>query len=80
MSQASNCEMSQESNYEESQASTLTSNKGCNRPPKQIDYSRLLTKFLEKHDPGLVSNVDEMLSKHKGKEAKFMLILAKKVT
>lgn len=44
----------------------------------KIDYRRLLTSFLVKHDINLLSEVDMMLKKYRGKEPKLMLILAKK--
>jgi hypothetical protein len=44
----------------------------------KIDYRRLLTSFLVKHDINLLSEVDTMLKKYRGKEPKLMLILAKK--
>ena len=43
-----------------------------------IDYRRLLTSFLAKHDITLISEVDNLLKKYRGKEPKLMLILAKK--
>ena len=47
-------------------------------PTMNIDYRRLLTSFLVKHDISLLSAVDAMLKKYKGKESKLMLVLAKK--
>ena len=47
-------------------------------PPKPIDYRRLLTKFFAKHDRKLIPKIDELLKKEKGKEAMYMLRLAKK--
>jgi hypothetical protein len=47
-------------------------------PNKPIDYRRILTYFLAKKDPSKISLIDDYLSKHKGKETKLMLVLAKK--
>lgn len=47
-------------------------------PTMNIDYRRLLTSFLVKHNINLISEVDTMLKKYRGKEPKLMLVLAKK--
>lgn len=42
------------------------------------DYRKLLTYFFRKHSPGMVPKVDKLLDSYRGKEAKLMLMLAKK--
>jgi hypothetical protein len=47
-------------------------------PTKPVDYRLLLTCFLKKHDGKMISQLGKMLGKHKGKESKLCLILARK--
>lgn len=49
-------------------------------PAFKVNHCRLLKAFLTKHDSKRVSEIDGLLKKHKGKEAKLMLVLAKKVS
>jgi hypothetical protein len=47
-------------------------------PTKSVDYQLLLTCFLKKHDGRMISQLGKMLEKHKDKEPKLCLILARK--
>lgn len=47
-------------------------------PTKPVDYRLLLKCFLKKHDGRMISQLGKMLGKHKGKEPKLCLILARK--
>lgn len=44
----------------------------------RINYKRILQAFYKKHDPSKIQDIDNILSKSKGKEAKLCLMLAKK--
>lgn len=47
-------------------------------PTKPVDYRLLLKCFLKKHDGRMISQLGKMLGKHKGKEPKLCLMLARK--
>ena len=47
-------------------------------PTQPVDYRLLLKCFLKKHDGRMISQLGKMLGKHRGKEPKLCLILARK--
>jgi len=44
----------------------------------RINHKKILTAFFKKKDPEKIQDIDNLLSKNKGKEAKLFLVLAKR--
>ena len=61
-----------------SNSSSDVSSESIRLSPGRINHKKILTAFFKKKDPEKIQDIDSMLSKSKGKEAKLFLMLAKR--